>query len=102
MKHSRLIAVLLVCVMVLSFVQYAFAFGGIGEPAGAIRIKTEERPLPNGGKKTEKEIEVKPSESGAKAGAAAGAAVGAYFGPVGAAVGAAVGGALGWLLGPAD
>ena len=101
MKHSRLIAVLLVCVMVLSFVQCAFAFGGV-EPSGAFSFKKIEIPLPNGGMKTEKELEVKPSVSGAKAGAAGGAIVGAYFGPVGALVGAGIGGALGWLLGPAD
>ena len=99
---KRFIAVLLVSVMVLSFVQCAFAFWGIGEPAGAVSFKTQEIPLPNGGMKTEKELEVKPSVSGAKAGAAGGAIVGAYFGPVGALVGAGIGGALGWLLGPAD
>lgn len=101
MKHSRLIAVLLVCVMVLSFVQSAFAFGGV-EPSGAVSFKKIEMPLPNGGKKTETELEVKPSKSGAEAGAAGGALVGAYFGPVGALVGAALGGTIGLIFGPAD
>ena len=101
MKHSRLIAVLLVSVMVLSFVQCAFAWWGL-EPSGAVSFRTEQIPLPSGGEKTETEVEVKPSVSGAKAGAAGGAIVGAYFGPVGALVGAGIGGALGWLLGPAD
>ena len=102
MKHSRLIAVLLVSVMVLSFVQCAFAWWGLFEPAGAVSFNTARIALPNGGEKTETEVEVKPSVSGAKAGAAGGAIVGAYFGPVGALVGAGIGGALGWLLGPAD
>ena len=101
MKHSRLIAVLLVSVMLLSFVQCAFAWFGL-EPAGAVSFRTTEKPLPNGGRKTEQELEVKPSVSGAKAGAAGGALVGAYFGPVGALVGAGIGGAIGLIFGPAD
>lgn len=101
MRHSRLIAVLLVSIMLLSFVQCAFALPDVG-PSGAVYFRETERPLPNGGRKTERELEVKPSVSGAKAGATGGAIVGAYFGPVGALVGAGIGGAIGLIFGPSD
>ncbi len=106
-KKSKVITVLLAFVFVFMLQTVTNASEEVSNIAA--HATTRITPLPDGSYKTDTEIIIEPSISGAFTGAAAGAAGGAAIGsfiPVigtaaGAAVGAIAGGIAGWIFGPA-